>query len=108
MFLEGRDFEVRTAPDGPAGIAAINAEPFDWILVDFQMPSMTGLEMAAEVRRTDPQIPIALITGIADVLEAEVVAQAGITRTLPKPLDLDELANWLQSLFSPPSFPPGK
>jgi DNA-binding response OmpR family regulator len=106
VFLEERDFEVRTAPDGPAGVAAFNVEPFDLILVDFQMPDMTGLEMATEVRRTDPQVPIALITGIAGTLEAEAVAQAGITRTLPKPFDLNELANWLQSLFPPPS-PPG-
>jgi DNA-binding response OmpR family regulator len=66
VFLEARDFEVRTALDGPAGLAAFNAEPFDLIVVDFQRPGMTGLEMAAEVRRTAPQIPIVLITGIAD------------------------------------------
>ena len=99
VFLEGRDFEVRTAPDGPTGLAAFNAEPFDLILVDFQMPGMTGLEMAAEVRRTDLHIPIALITGIANTLEAEAVAQAGIIHTFPKPFDLNELANWLRSLF---------
>ena len=108
VFLEEWDFEVRTAPDGLTGLAAFNAEPFDLILVDFQMPGITGLEMAAEVRRMAPQLPIALITGIAGILEAEAVAQAGITRILPKPFDLNELANWLQSLLSPPSSPPGE
>jgi CheY-like chemotaxis protein len=108
VFLEGQGFEVRLASDGPTGLAAFNAEPFDLILVDFQMPGLTGLEMAAEVRRTNPQIPIALITGIAGTLEAEAVAQAGITRIFPKPFDLNELANWLQSLFPPPSSPPGR
>lgn len=108
VFLEGQGFEVRLASDGPTGLAAFNAEPFDLLLVDFQMPGMTGLEMAAEVRRTNPQIPIALITGLAGTLEAEAVAQAGITRTFPKPFDLNELANWLQSLFPPPSSLPGE
>ena len=108
VFLEGQGFEVRLASDGPTGLAAFNAEPFDLILVDFQMPGLTGLEMATEVRRTNPQIPIALITGIAGTLEAEAVAQAGITRIFPKPFDLNELVNWLQSLFPPPSSPPGE
>lgn len=92
-FLERRGFEVRTAQDGRAGLNAMGECHFDVILSDFRMPGMSGLEMAAVVRQTDPTIPIILITGDAYTLESEAVTRAGITRVLPKPIKLNELLN---------------
>lgn len=92
-FLEAVGFEVRTAQDGRAGLNALGECHFDIILSDFRMPGMSGIEMAAVVRQTDPVIPIILITGDAYALESEAVARAGITRVLPKPLKLNELLN---------------
>ncbi len=92
-FLERGGFEVRTAQDGRAGLNALGECRFDVILSDFRMPGMSGLEMAAIVRQTDPTIPIILITGDAYTLESEAVARAGITRVLPKPIKLNELLN---------------
>jgi two-component system response regulator MtrA len=97
-FLEQQDFEVQIAPDGSSGLAAFGTERFDLLLVDFQMPGMTGVEMAAEVRRRNPTIPIALITGSKDALVAGAVAQAGINQTFTKPFNLGNLANWIASL----------
>lgn len=97
-FLEQQDFEVRTAQDGRIALAVFNAERFDLLLVDFQMPGITGLEVATEVRKTDPDIPIGLITGTASALETEAVVQAGISRMFPKPFSLEELSLWIRSL----------
>ncbi|MBI3326391.1 MAG: response regulator [Nitrospinae bacterium] len=94
-FLEGAGFQVRTAPDGPTGVALFSADRFDLILVDFRMPGMTGLEVATLVRRTNVVIPIVLITALAHALEAEVVANAGINRVLSKPFTWDELMSCL-------------
>jgi CheY-like chemotaxis protein len=49
-ILEPQGFEVQTAANGPAALAAFHVEPFDVILTDFQMPGMSGLELAAEVQ----------------------------------------------------------
>jgi CheY-like chemotaxis protein len=92
-FLEAVGFEARTAQDGRAGLNALGECHFDVILSDFRMPGMSGLDMAAVVRQTDPTIPIILITGDAHTLESEAVARAGITRVLPKPIKLNELLN---------------
>jgi DNA-binding response OmpR family regulator len=97
-FLEEQDFEVRTSQDGRAALAVLQAERFALILVDFQMPDMTGLEMATEIRQTDPDIPIALITGLAHTLDTTAVRQAGISRIFPKPVSLEELSAWIHSL----------
>ena len=92
-YLEMAGFEVRTAPDGRAGLNALGKCHFDLILTDYRMPGMTGLDMAAVVRQTNSTIPIILITGDAYELESEAVARAGITRVLAKPLKMNELLN---------------
>jgi DNA-binding response OmpR family regulator len=97
-FLEQQDFEVRTAQDGRTALVIFPAERFALILVDFQMPDMTGLEMATEVRQTDPDIPIALITGMAQTIDPAAVVQAGINRIFSKPVNLEELSAWIHSL----------
>lgn len=90
-YLERVGFEVRTAPDGRAGLNAFGECRFDLILTDYRMPAMNGLEMAASIRRSDTVTPIILITGDSSILDPNVVAQAGITRMLSKPLDVHEL-----------------
>lgn len=90
-LLERSGLEVWTAPDGLAGIRALYHGPFDLILSDYRMPGMTGLEMAASVRKTDPITPIIIITAEPYALDPETVARAGITRVLPKPLKMNEL-----------------
>lgn len=93
VFLEQVGFEVRTAPDGQTGLDALGESHFDVILTDYRMPAMTGLEMAAFIRRSDTVTPIILITGDSYALDPEIVARAGITQVLPKPLKLNELLN---------------
>ena len=92
-FLERGGFEVRTAQDGRAGLNALDRYHFDLILTDYRMPAMTGIEMAAVIRRSDTVTPIILITGDFYELDLEMVARAGITRVLPKPIKLNELLN---------------
>ncbi len=96
-YLEGVGFEVRTAPDGRAGLNALDGCHFDLILTDYRMPAMTGIEMAALIRKSDTVTPIILITGDFYELDPEIVAQAGITRMLQKPLKLNELLTCVQA-----------
>ena len=97
-FLTVQHFEVKTACDAETALALFQPGRFDVLLVDFQMSGMTGLELAAVVRKQDPLIPIALITGSAKMLTAQEISQAGITRMFSKPFDLNEIGSWLASL----------
>lgn len=92
-LLETVDYNVWTAEDGLAGLDALYNGPFDLILVDNRMPRMTGLDMAACIRKTDTVTPIILITGDSYTLDPEIVAQAGVTEVLPKPLKINEFLN---------------
>ncbi|MDE2483872.1 MAG: response regulator [candidate division NC10 bacterium] len=96
-LLETVDYNVWTAEDGLAGLDALYNGPFDLILVDNRMPRMTGLDMAACIRKTDTVTPIILITGDSYTLDPEIVAQAGVTEVLPKPLKINEFLNMVSS-----------
>lgn len=92
-LLEPVGYDVWTAHDGLAGLDAMYNGPFDLILTDYRMPGMTGIEMAAFIRRSDTVTPIILITGDCYALDHELVARAGITKMLSKPFKINEFLN---------------
>jgi DNA-binding response OmpR family regulator len=63
------------------------------------MPGISGLDMAVEVRRTNSQIPIALITGTPMAIQPMPLQQTGISRVFAKPFNLEELLAWLRALL---------
>jgi DNA-binding response OmpR family regulator len=99
VFLESREFAVRTAPDGASALALLQTEPAEVILVDWHMPGISGLDMAVEVRRTNPHIPIALMTGTPRAIQPATLQQVGISRMFVKPFDLEELLAWIRTLL---------
>ncbi|MBZ0160712.1 response regulator [Candidatus Methylomirabilis sp.] len=92
-LLEPAGYDVWTAHDGLAGLDALHNGPFDLILTDYRMPGVTGIEMAAFIRRSDTVTPIILITGDSYTLDPDVIVRAGITRVLSKPLQIDDFLN---------------
>ena len=90
-LLEAEGFSVRVAPDGPTALAIFDGDPFDVVFLDLLMPGMSGLELAAALRKADARIPIVLVTAHASLLEAVVIAQTGIDWVLSKPFSMDDL-----------------
>ena len=86
--------EVTEAEDGPSGLAEIQAQPFDIVLLDLRMPGMDGLTALGEiVSRGDgvPAPPVVIVTAdTAPDLKARCLA-AGASGFLSKPIAMDEL-----------------
>jgi signal transduction histidine kinase len=90
-MLRGEGHEVVEAAGGRAAIALLAAgESFDLLLADYAMPSMNGDELAREVRRQRPGLPILLITGFAGA--GSLAGTADLYRVLRKPFRKTELA----------------
>jgi len=62
-ILEHSGYEVQTAASAREGLTAFQQGPWDLVTLDRSMPEMNGEEVAAEMRRIAPQIPLILITG---------------------------------------------
>ena len=87
-------YAVTTATDPTEALARFRASPesFDLIITDYSMPHMTGVELARELTRARPGIPILLLTGYAEEFPPELVSGVGVRRILPKPVTIDNLA----------------
>jgi two-component system cell cycle response regulator DivK len=87
QLLAPTKYRLREATDGEAGLRMAHEEAPDLILMDVQLPKMSGLEATRRLR-ADPQtaaIPIVVITSYALSGDAEKAKDAGATAYLAKP-----------------------
>jgi two-component system cell cycle response regulator DivK len=87
QLLAQTKYRLREAADGETGLRMAHAEAPDLILMDVQLPKMSGLEATRRLR-ADPQtaaIPIVVITSYALSGDAEKAKDAGATAYLAKP-----------------------
>jgi PAS domain S-box-containing protein len=87
--LEMAGHRVTQADHGEAGLAQIDGAEPDLMIVDFLMPGMNGAQLAAEVGKKRPDLPIIIATGYADMQEIERVV--GKNAVLKKPFQVRDL-----------------
>ena len=83
-------------------LAAFAAEPqrFDAVLSDETMPQLSGSQMAVQMRRIRPDIPIILMSGYVGPNIAALARQANVNELLAKPLVQRDIARALAKLFA--------
>jgi CheY-like chemotaxis protein len=77
------------------------SEPFDLMLTDYWMPGMTGLDLAREIHRIRPALPIILLTGFLEELPPETLHACGIRKVLNKPATRHDLAAAVHEALQP-------
>jgi len=89
--------EVAQASGGEQALALVDKLTPKLILLDYAMPGMNGLQLARALRERGVMAPIALVTGYAELSEADVAAGelAGLLR---KPFTIRELQGLLTQL----------
>lgn len=89
-LLEKRGHTVVIAPDGQAAVEAAGRERFDLVLMDIQMPRLSGLEATAAIRAREQghgtRVPIIAMTAHAMRGDRERCLEAGMDAYLSKPL----------------------
>ena len=62
IFLQGKGYDVTTVTNGPDAIDACSKEAFDLVLLDENMPGLTGLETLNVIKEMHPQTPVVMVT----------------------------------------------
>ena len=87
-------YDVETCTNSRDALVCFETAPdrFDLVLTDMTMPEMTGLDLAAQIRRISPDIPILLSTGFSAGISEQARVESGINGVLMKPILTKELA----------------
>ena len=94
--LERAGYEVVTALDGAAALAALTDHPVDAVVSDISMPGMDGLTLLRAIRARDLDLPVILITGQPALDTAIEAIRHGALRYLIKPAPVDSLVRETQ------------
>ena len=102
IILERAGHSVRVAENGRAAVDAWKAEAFDLILMDMQMPVMSGIEATVTIRAnesaTTGRIPIIALTANAFAEDREACLAAGMNEYVSKPVDKTKLLDTIEKM----------
>lgn len=103
-LLERRGYKVTAVCDQQEAIEAVRAQPqgFQLLMTDYNMPGMSGIDVAREVLAINPALPVAVASGyISDELQAEAAA-AGVTEVVFKTDAVEAFCEVVARLVAPP------
>jgi DNA-binding NtrC family response regulator len=90
-ILSKMKFQVNYATNGYDALKQVEDKPFDIVLTDLKMSSLSGMEVLRRVKETYPDTVVIVMTGYASVSSAVEVMKMGALDYLPKPFTPNEL-----------------
>ena len=101
VWLED-DFHIHTATTGEAGLACLQQEAMDLLLLDLRLPTMDGLEVLRRVKVLDAQLPVVIISACNEAPAAAEAFKLGVVDYLVKPFDVDTTLPLLRGAIAAP------
>ena len=90
------------ADDGTTALAKLKSEKIDFVITDWNMPKMTGMELLKEIRADAglKHLPVLMVT--AEALQENIISavKAGVNNYIVKPFDAQTLSAKIDKIFS--------
>jgi putative two-component system response regulator len=90
-FLIQQGYEVATAASGEEALAVIQRQRIMGMLLDVNMPGISGVELVPQIMELEPTIALLMLTAVNDATSAALCMQRGAYDYLIKPIDLGHL-----------------
>jgi two-component system response regulator HydG len=97
--LAGEQYLVEQAQDGEEAVNRIKAGQFDLVLMDVNMPKMSGIEALKEIKEHDPSIMVIILTAFSNIRDAIESTRLGAFNYLEKPVRSDNLVYMIDQAF---------
>ena len=101
-LLARAGYRVTTLRDPAEAVARVRASPHDYdvVVTDFNMPGASGLDVARELSRVRPDLPVLITSGLVTDALREQAHQAGIRAVLQKENSLEELVPLIRRVLA--------
>jgi DNA-binding NtrC family response regulator len=99
-YLERQQFDVRVAETGEDGLQLLATFRPDVVLLDHNLPGISGLEVLQRLRATDSHTPVVMMTGFGGIEVAVEAMKLGAADYLTKPVSLAELKLLIERLLN--------
>jgi len=86
-----KSYDVTPLYDGDSALEKVETEKFDLLILDSNVPGISGLELIKELRSYNDTTPIIMITAYQDTLHLKNAFTNGCNDYIKKPFELDEL-----------------
>jgi len=97
--LEANGYDVRIASSARACYAAVSEAVPDLILLDVQMPEVSGMEALVELKATHPDLPVLMVSASTAQAAAKEAVDKGAEGYLLKPFEPEEVMQWVTDIL---------
>ncbi|MDP6309456.1 MAG: response regulator transcription factor [Prochlorococcaceae cyanobacterium ETNP14_MAG_4] len=99
LELDVEGYEVSVAENGASGLIKARSEPYpNLIILDWNLPDFTGVDVCQRIRSSGINTPILMLTGHDDVTDRVKALDAGVDDYLTKPFSIEELMARLRAM----------
>jgi DNA-binding response OmpR family regulator len=102
QWLQHENYLVETATDGRSALELLQSYSYDVIVLDWNLPKVSGVEVLAQFRQKSGKTPVLLLTGRTHLDDKEYGLDVGADDYLTKPFQFRELSARLRSLLRRP------
>jgi CheY-like chemotaxis protein len=101
MTLEQNGYKVSGMPNGESALHEVRQNPrgYDAVITDLSMPGMSGLQLAHQLRKVRPDLPVILTSGYVNPEDQAKADRLGIRGILTKPVNTKELLSTLAAIL---------
>ena len=97
-ILRKNNYSVDITNDGEEALLRFEQENYDAIILDIMMPKIDGIEVLKTIRKTNPNIPVMMLTAKTEVEDKVLGLDSGANDYLEKPFDTRELLARLRNI----------
>ncbi|MCX5806639.1 MAG: sigma-54 dependent transcriptional regulator [Proteobacteria bacterium] len=97
FLLQAGIFDIKTLSDSTKAYAELAANQYDILLLDMDMPEVTGLDILRHIQENNVDVETIVLTGVEDVALAVSAMKLGAIEYLTKPVDTEHLLDLLNT-----------
>ena len=94
---------IEEAEDGMVALHKLRQQKFDFVITDWNMPNLTGIELVQEIRK-DPNLkhlPVMMVTAEAKKENIILALKSGVNNYIVKPFTPENVKSKIEAIFTP-------